>query len=78
MKFAEHPTVKRLSERQATTRAEDRQPLDADWLRQLVLDAGADDVGFVEIDRKALAELAVNEQAAFAELVQIAKARLAA
>ena len=32
----------------------------------------------VEIDRKALAELAVNEQAAFAELVQIAKSRLAA
>ncbi len=54
MKFAEHPTVKRLSERQATTHAEDRQPLDADWLRQLVLDAGADDVGFVEIDRKEL------------------------
>jgi len=32
----------------------------------------------VEIDRKALAELAINEQAAFAELVQLAKSRLAA
>ena len=32
----------------------------------------------VEIDRKALAELAVNEQPAFAELVQIAKSRIAA
>ena len=32
----------------------------------------------VEIDRKALAEIAVNEQAAFAELVQLAKSKLAA
>ena len=32
----------------------------------------------VEIDRKALAELAVNENAAFAELVQLAKSKLAA
>ena len=28
--------------------------LDADWLKQLVLDAGADDVGFVEIGRPEL------------------------
>jgi hypothetical protein len=32
-----------------------QEPLDADWLRQLVLEAGADDVGFVEIDRPELA-----------------------
>jgi large subunit ribosomal protein L20 len=32
----------------------------------------------VEIDRKALADLAVNEQAAFVELVQLAKSKLAA
>jgi len=32
----------------------------------------------VEIDRKALAELAVNEHAAFVELVQVAKSKLAA
>ena len=32
------------------------EPLDAGWLRQVCLDAGADDVGFVEIDRPALAE----------------------
>lgn len=31
------------------------EPLDAGWLRQLCLDAGADDVGFVEVDRPALA-----------------------
>jgi ferredoxin len=30
--------------------------LDAAWLRQLCLDAGADDVGFVELDRPALAD----------------------
>ena len=32
------------------------EPLDAAWLRQLCLDAGADDVGFVEVERAALAE----------------------
>jgi large subunit ribosomal protein L20 len=32
----------------------------------------------IEIDRKALAELAVNEQPAFAELCNVAKSRLAA
>jgi epoxyqueuosine reductase QueG len=30
--------------------------LDADWLRRLCLEAGADDVGFVELERPALAE----------------------
>ncbi len=54
MKLAEHPTVKRLRERDPATVPEDRQTLDADELRQLVLDAGADDVGFVEISRPAL------------------------
>lgn len=54
MKLAEHPTVRRLRERKAVSSNEARQLLDADWLRQLVLDAGADDVGFVEINRKEL------------------------
>jgi len=31
-------------------------PLEAQWLRQVVLDAGADDTGFVEIGRSELAE----------------------
>jgi epoxyqueuosine reductase QueG len=31
-----------------------KESLDAGWLKQLVLDAGADDVGFVEIGRPAL------------------------
>lgn len=52
MKPEDHPAVKQWQKRDVAT--EDRTPLDAAWLRQLVLDAGADDVGFVEIDRAAL------------------------
>ena len=56
MKLADHPTVQRYREKNDTG----PQPvsptiLDADWLRRLCLEAGADDVGFVEIDRPALA-----------------------
>ncbi len=54
MKLAEHPTVKRVRQREASAHAVDRKPLNADWLRRLVLDAGADDVGFVEFDRPEL------------------------
>ncbi|GAB4442359.1 MAG: 4Fe-4S binding protein [Anaerolineae bacterium] len=52
----EHPTVKQfweIQERQAIL-ARPTQ-LEAAWLRQLCLDAGADDVGFVEIDRPEIA-----------------------
>ncbi len=52
MKLEDHPTVKQRQKRDAAS--EDRQPLHVAWLRQLVLDAGADDVGFVEIGRIAL------------------------
>src|SRR5439155_25687261 len=41
-----------------------RERLDAGWLRQVCLDAGADDVGFVEIDRPALAEERLHIQRA--------------
>ncbi len=53
--FSEHPTVRRFHERAATT-ATERTPekLDAEWLRTLCLEAGADDVGFVEINRSEL------------------------
>ncbi len=54
MKLAEHPTVKRLREREPATTSEKGRTLDADELRQLVLDAGADDVGFVAISRPEL------------------------
>ena len=54
MNLAEHPTVKQLHKRGEPVIAKEQQPLDADWLRQLVLEAGADDVSFVEIGRPAL------------------------
>lgn len=53
-KFDEHPTVVKMRGRSS----ESRSPavLDAEDLRSLCLAAGADDVGFVEIDRAELAE----------------------
>jgi epoxyqueuosine reductase len=48
--LAEHPTVKRFQEREAAGNLPPRpQTLDRDWLRQVCLDAGAADAGFVEI-----------------------------
>ena len=54
---SQHPTVKRFYA-QATTAEAQPAPrvLDAAWLRQLCLDAGADDVGFVERGRTAIAD----------------------
>ncbi len=54
MKIDDHPTVVRLRTRprKATTPG----PVPIDWLRQACLDAGADDVGFVEITRPAIAD----------------------
>jgi len=49
----EHPTVIRMQNRRSERPAAPAA-LDADWLRQLCLEAGADDVGFVEIERAAL------------------------
>lgn len=47
-----HPTVKKYYQ---INKSQPRKgSLDAAWLKQLVLDAGADDVGFVEIGRPAL------------------------
>lgn len=51
---SEYPTVK--AHRKNVVLPEMSEPLDAVWLRQLCLEAGADDVGFVEVDRPALAE----------------------
>src|SRR3954453_1537048 len=50
----EHPTV--TAHRQKPAIQKTSEPLDAAWLRQLCLDAGADDVGFVDVDRPALAQ----------------------
>ncbi|HVO57443.1 MAG TPA: SCP2 sterol-binding domain-containing protein [Dongiaceae bacterium] len=55
--FAEHPTVKQFYEdRVSRGEGPAGQLLDAAWLRQLCLDAGADDVGFVERDRPEIAD----------------------
>src|SRR5947207_2254512 len=54
MKLEDHPTVKRIRLNTLNSASPSKESLDAAWLKQLVLDAGADDVGFVEIDRSEL------------------------
>src|SRR6184192_2246324 len=55
MKLADHPTVKAFHEKAAQAPAPPAPTkLDAAWLRQLCREAGADDVGLVEISRPAL------------------------
>lgn len=51
MNLEDHPTVKRAHLKAAPAK---RDQLDAAWLKKLLLDAGADDAGFVEIGRPAL------------------------
>jgi ferredoxin len=59
----EHPTVKAHQQRAAVQKTS--EPLDAVWLRQLCLDAGADDAGFVEVGRAALTSESPHIQRAF-------------
>src|SRR4051794_24512791 len=66
MKLEDHPTVQRIRLKSVPPsplaplppgergRGEGEESLDGGWLKQLILDAGADDVGFVEIGRPAL------------------------
>jgi NAD-dependent dihydropyrimidine dehydrogenase PreA subunit len=57
MQLADHPTVKQFQAREATGAGPfGPQVLGHDWLRQLCLEAGADDVGFVKIDRPEIAD----------------------
>ncbi|HZN34326.1 MAG TPA: hypothetical protein VFB80_10925, partial [Pirellulaceae bacterium] len=51
MKLADHPTVKAVESKAATPPP---TVVDAQWLRQLCREAGADDVGLVDIGRPAL------------------------
>jgi len=53
MNLSEHPPVKAVRE-QEHLQPPNSEPLDADWLKRLVMEAGADDVGFVELDRAEL------------------------
>ena len=53
--LSDHPTVQRFHALAGLMNMrESLPPLDAAWLRQLCREAGADDVGFVEINRPAL------------------------
>ena len=64
--LSEHPSVKRFyQERANEIEAATDQVLDAAWLRQLCLDAGADDVGFVEHDRPEIADQKAEIQQVF-------------
>src|SRR5437764_6286601 len=54
MKLDDHPTVQRVHLKTGPSVPSKKESLDAGWLKQLVLDAGADDVGFVETGRPAL------------------------
>ncbi|MBI5569250.1 MAG: SCP2 sterol-binding domain-containing protein [Desulfomonile tiedjei] len=57
MSLEDHPTVKWYQDEVAATGPRDRHHcLDAQELRELCIQAGADDAGFVEIDRPALAD----------------------
>jgi hypothetical protein len=57
-----HTTALNLPFRPATR---SKEPLDAAWLRELCLEAGADDVGFVELERPALASERPHIERAF-------------
>ncbi len=53
----EHPTVKLWEEKErAGILPVPSSRLDAAWLRNMCLKAGADDIGFVEIDRPEIAD----------------------
>src|SRR3954463_6120028 len=54
MKLEDHPTVKRIRLKTVEPVSNTKVSVDAEWLKQLVINAGADDVGFVEIGRTAL------------------------
>jgi len=53
--LSEHPSVKRFHDRAALAPVGPPPILDAGELRQMCLEAGADDVGFVDVDRAELA-----------------------
>jgi epoxyqueuosine reductase QueG len=61
----DHPTV--IAVRGRSPQPRTNAAIDAAWLRQVCLDAGADDVGFVEIERPELAEEREHVLALFPE-----------
>jgi NAD-dependent dihydropyrimidine dehydrogenase PreA subunit len=66
MNLDNHPTVIKIRRRNTNeTTVRESARLDADLLKRLCLEAGADDVGLVEIDRPELFEERVNIEAVF-------------
>lgn len=61
----EHPTVKKFYQINGQKNNETEKTLDADWLREFCLACGAEDVGFVEIERAEIAEQKADILAAF-------------
>jgi Fe-S-cluster-containing hydrogenase component 2 len=64
-KFDNHPTVRFLRENASNLSTSSPRSVDMQWLRNLCLEAGADDVGFVEIDRPEIANQRQEILAAF-------------
>lgn len=56
MKLEDHPTVRKIKDRPRPSAAPPAAPLDAEWLKTLARECGADDAGLVELDRPALAD----------------------
>ena len=50
----DHPTVKQYYKKKEIMEGTKGRRIDTQWLRNLCLHAGADDVGFVSIDRNEL------------------------
>jgi Fe-S-cluster-containing hydrogenase component 2 len=65
-KMDEHPSVRQFREREAAGEEPVRlETLDREWLRQVCLEAGADDVGFVDLARPEIADQRDDILAAF-------------
>lgn len=60
-----HPTVKKFYQLNGKSDQQAEKTLDADWLKEICLSCGADDVGFVEIERAEIAKQRADILAAF-------------
>src|SRR5262249_52904813 len=58
--LSEHPSVKKFRDRAAASTTGPPPTLDAQELRDLCLEAGADDVGFIDVDRAELADQRID------------------
>ena len=61
--LAAHPTLRALDQRSIAPKAS--EPLDPEWLRQLCVEAGADDVGFVALTHPGLSKERPHIERAF-------------